>query len=86
VLTLSGGFNMTTSDGMVAKLQDAFIDFGGRSLKTAMPVDITRAGTHIQADSMTITDGGASLVFEKRVRMTLQADATQQPKETGNGG
>jgi lipopolysaccharide export system protein LptC len=86
VLTLSGGFNMTTSDGMVAKLQDAFIDFGGRSLKTAMPVDITRAGTHIQADSMTITDGGASLVFEKRVRMTLQPDAMQQSKETGNGG
>ena len=86
ILILKGGFDLTTSDGMVAKLQDAFIDFGIRSLKTAMPVDIRRSGTHIRADSMVITDGGASLVFEKNVRMTLQPDAMEQTKEPNNGG
>lgn len=86
VLKLTGGFNMTTSDGMVAKLQDAVFDFRARSLKTAMPVDITRAGTHIQADSMIITNGGASLVFEKRVRMVLLPDEMEQKKEPNNGG
>ena len=86
VLRLKGGFDLTTSDGMVAKLQDAVVDFGGRSLQTAMPVDITRPGTHIQADSMTITNGGASLVFERRVRMTVQPDLLEQSKEPNNGG
>ena len=86
VLRLEGGFDLIASDGMVAKLQDAIVDFGGGSLQTAMPVDIKRPGMHIQADSMTITDGGASLVFENRVRMTLQPDAIKQPKEPNNGG
>ena len=86
VLTLKGGFNLTTSDGMVAKLQDAVFDFGARSLKTDSPVDITRAGTHIKADSMTVMDGGASLVFEKRVRMVLQPNQTEQTKGPDHGG
>ncbi len=86
VLVLRGGFSLTSSDGMVAKLKDAEIDFEGKSLKTEMPVDIKRPGTHIQADSLVITDGGAKLVFEKRVRMTLQPGAMEQPKEPNNGG
>jgi lipopolysaccharide export system protein LptC len=86
ILTLKGGFDLTTSDGMVAKLQDAVFDFSVRSLRTVSPVDITRPGTHIQADSMTITNGGASLVFEKRVRMTLLPDQWEKLKEPVNGG
>ena len=86
ILTLKGGFDLKTSDGMVAKLQDAVFDFDARSLKTTRPVDITGQGTHIQADSMIITDGGASLVFEKRVRMTLLPDQMEQTKEPANGG
>ena len=86
VLNLRGGFRLTSSDGMVAKLEDAEIDFGAKTLKTAMPVDIKRPGTHIQADSLIISDGGSKLVFERRVRMTLQPDATNQPKEPNNGG
>jgi lipopolysaccharide export system protein LptC len=86
ILKLQGGFDLKTTDGMVAKLQDALIDFGGRSLKTSSPVDITRQGTHIQADSMTILDGGASLVFEKRVRMVWQPQPNEQTKEPANGG
>ena len=86
ILTLKGGFDLTTSDGMVAKLQDAVFDFDARSLKTARPVDITGQGTHIKADSMTITNGGASLVFENRVRMTLVPNQMDQTKEPLNGG
>ena len=86
ILILKGGFELKTSDGMVANLEDATLDFGQRSLKTAMPVDITHPGTHIQADSMTITNGGTSLVFEKRVRMVLQPDMMEQKEEPNNGG
>ena len=86
ILTLKGGFDLTTSDGMVAKLQNAVFDFDARSLKTECPVDITRAGTHIKADSMTISEGGASVVFEKRVRMVLQPEFMNKNGEPDNGG
>lgn len=86
ILILPGGFNLTTSDGMVAKFEGAVFDFGSSSLKTDLPVDIKRPGTHIQADSMIVTDGGASLVFERRVRMIVLPQSLQQTGVTANGG
>jgi lipopolysaccharide export system protein LptC len=90
ILTLKGVFDIVSSDGLVAKLEGGVFDFDAQSLKTEMPVDIKRPGTHIRADSMTISDGGARLLFEKRVRMVLQPPATQQSaselRGTENGG
>jgi lipopolysaccharide export system protein LptC len=86
VLNLKGGFDLTTSDGMVAKLQDAVFDFAIQSLKTDKPVDIKRPGTHLRANSMSITNGGAVLVFEKQVRMTFLPDNIGQTEEPKNGG
>jgi lipopolysaccharide export system protein LptC len=86
ILTLQGGFNLTTSNGLVAKLQDAVLNFETHSLKTEMPVDIRQPGTHIQAGSLSVTDGGSILVFEKRVRMTIQPSLLNQTREPQNGG
>lgn len=86
ILTLDGGFDLTSSDGMVARLEDAVFDFGARSLKTEKPVDITRQGTHIRADSMVITEGGASLVFERRVKMVIMPESLRKSGEIANGG
>jgi lipopolysaccharide export system protein LptC len=90
ILTLKGAFDVVSSDGMVAKLDGGVFDFDAQSLKTEMPVDIKRPGTHIRADSMTISDGGARLLFEKRVRMITQPPAAQQSaselRGTENGG
>ncbi len=90
ILTLKGVFDVVSSDGLVAKLEGGVFDFAAQSLTTEMPVDIKRPGTHIRADSMTITDGGKRLLFEKRVRMILQPPTTQQStselRGTDNGG
>jgi lipopolysaccharide export system protein LptC len=90
ILTLKGNFDFVSSDGMVAKLENGIFDFNAQSLKTEMPVDIKRPGTHIRADSMTIFDGGNRVLFEKRVRMIMQPQVTQhstgQLRGTDNGG
>ncbi|MGL4405415.1 MAG: LPS export ABC transporter periplasmic protein LptC [Notoacmeibacter sp.] len=86
ILTLPAGFNLTSSDGMVAKFEGAVFDFGARSLKSEMPVDIKRQGTHILADSMVITEGGASMIFERRVRMIITPESLRQTGEPANGG
>ena len=86
VLTLKGGFSLTTSDGLVANLQDAVLNFKTHSLKTDMPVDIQQLGTHITAGSLSVKDGGSVLVFEKNVRMVLQPEVTEKTKEPANGG
>jgi lipopolysaccharide export system protein LptC len=72
ILRLHGKFDVTSSDGLVAQLEDGVFDFDAETLKTEMPVDIKRLGTHIRADSMTITEGGNRLVFNKRVRVIMQ--------------
>ncbi len=70
-LDLAKGIVLTTSDGMQAKLTSARIDIGKNGLSTSEPVDITTNGSHITADSMQVTEGGKLLVFEKRVRLTI---------------
>ncbi len=71
MLDLAKGIVLTTSDGMQAKLTSARIDIGKNGLSTSEPVDITTNGSRILADSMQISEGGKLLVFEKRVRLTI---------------
>ncbi len=76
-LELSKDIVVTTSDGMVMKLQSAFLDMGKGTMKTGDPVDITSKGSRIQSDTMSATDGGKTLVFEKRVRVEIDPAATK---------
>jgi len=62
---------VTTTDGMVAKLNSAFVNIASGDLKTSDPVDITLQGSHITADSMTVGDRGNVLVFDEKVRLTM---------------
>jgi lipopolysaccharide export system protein LptC len=71
---------VTTSDGMVMKLQSAFLDMGKGTMKTADPVDITSKGSRIQSDAMSARDNGKTLVFENRVRVNIDPVAAR-PKE-----
>ena len=71
LLDLGDGIELTTSDGMQAKLRSARVDIGKNGLSTSDPVDITTDGAHITADSMQVSDGGKRLVFEKRVRLVI---------------
>ncbi len=70
-LDINSPLNVKTSSGMVAKLKSAQVDLKAGNLKTQDPVDIDLNGSHIAADSMTVTDQGKVLVFEKRVRVTI---------------
>lgn len=78
----------TTTDGMVARLAGADVDLEAGSLKTDKPVDILMRGSHITAESMSIADRGRTIVFERRVRLTLEPGAVRTSDQTGadNGG
>jgi lipopolysaccharide export system protein LptC len=82
LLDLAKGIELTTSDGMLAKLTSAHIDIGKNGLSTSEPVDITTDGAHITADSMQVGEGGKLLVFEKRVRLVIDP----KKMKTAGGG
>lgn len=72
-LDFTGALTVSTTDGLVAKMESAFVDLGKGDLRSDKPVDITMNGTHITADAMTVAENGKVLIFEKRVRMNIDA-------------
>jgi lipopolysaccharide export system protein LptC len=70
-LTIPTAMTVTTTDGMVAKLNSAFVNVGTGELNTSDPVDITLQGSHLTADKMTVVDRGKVLVFDEKVRLTM---------------
>lgn len=81
-LKLSSEITVTTTDGMVAKLKSAFLDMGKGSMNTDDPVDITRNGSRITSDTMSVQDNGKVLVFEKRVRVNIDPAAMKAANST----
>jgi lipopolysaccharide export system protein LptC len=70
-MDLTSDVSVTTSDGMVAKFKSVFLDMGKGSMKTSNPVDVSRGGSRITADSMSVEDNGRLVVFENRVRVNI---------------
>ncbi len=70
-LDLNDNVLLKTSDGMIVKLATAKIDIANNHLSTSDPVDITTTNARITADSLEVSDGGKRLVFDKRVRLTI---------------
>jgi lipopolysaccharide export system protein LptC len=89
-LKVNSPLTVSTSDGMTAKLQSAFIEMKSGSLQTNKPVEIENKGSLIKANSMTVKDNGRVLVFEKNVQLTITPDQLksagdkQQKQEGGN--
>ena len=54
-------------------------------LETSDPVDITLDGARIEADSMRISEKGAVMIFENRVRMEIDGKRLQTAA-TPDGG
>lgn len=78
---------VTTTDGIVAKLQSAFVDIANGSLKSTTPVDIQSNGSRIVAGSMSVLDSGKSVVFASRVKVNIdlgQMKAAQAAKGEAN--
>ncbi|CDX24077.1 conserved hypothetical protein [Mesorhizobium sp. ORS 3324] len=70
-MDLTSDVDVTTSDGLVAKFKSVFLDMGKGSMKTDYPVDVTRGGSRITADSMSVEENGRVVVFENRVRVNI---------------
>lgn len=83
-MDLTSDVSVTTTDGLVAKFKSIFLDMGKGSMKTSNPVDVSRGGSRITADSMSVEDNGRLVVFENRVRVNIDPAAL---KAAGvNGG
>jgi lipopolysaccharide export system protein LptC len=74
-LDMTSAFSVRTSDGMRADLQSAAIDLTNGSLSTPDPVSIELRGITLTADRMEVTDNGAKLLFESRVKLVVQPEA-----------
>ena len=71
-LVIDSAVTVTTTDGMVAKLLSADVDIAAGRMSTAKPVDIQLDGSHISADSLTVSENGKVLVFDRRVRVEIE--------------
>jgi lipopolysaccharide export system protein LptC len=78
-LDLNNEILLKTSDGMIVKMKTANIDIANNHLSTNDPVDITTSNSRITADSMEVSNGGKRLIFDKRVRLTI--DPSKMNKE-----
>ncbi|SFP63668.1 lipopolysaccharide export system protein LptC [Mesorhizobium sp. NFR06] len=70
-MDLTSDVSVTTTDGLVATFKSIFLDMGKGSMKTSNPVDVSRGGSRITADSMSVEDNGRLVVFENRVRVNI---------------
>lgn len=82
-LDIDSNITATSDTGVTAVLQSALVDIGAGSLSTDNPVDIALDGARIMADSMTVTDRGAVLLFEDRVRVEIDAKKLQTARAEG---
>lgn len=80
-LNLDKEVTVSTTDGMVAKLKSAFLDMGKGTMTTSLPVEITRQGSRITADSMSVEQNGKVLIFENRVRLNIDPAAKKADQD-----
>lgn len=73
-LKLGAGVRVHMSAGYIAELEEATIDIKGGILSSHKPVFIESDIGDIRADNLTVKDNGAFILFEERVRMTVQPD------------
>lgn len=81
-LDLGKSVELTTTDGMTAKLDSARIDIAKSALVTDKPVEITTPGSRITAGSLSVSEGGKLLVFETNVRLTIDPKKLNKAPDT----
>lgn len=81
-LDLGKSVELTTSDGMIAKLDSARVDIGKSALVTDKPVEITTSGSRITAGSLSVSHGGKLLVFQTNVRLTIDPKKLNKAPDT----
>lgn len=84
-LDIDSELTLTTDGGVRAVLKSATVDIGAGSLDTPDPVDISLDGAQITADSMTVRDKGAVLIFHNRVRMNIDGGRLTGANQSDGG-
>lgn len=85
-LKLADGVTVTTSDGMVAKLNSADVDIATGKMRTNEPVDIKNGDSNLTADSMSISKRDGLVIFENRVELTLDPGALKKSAPQADAG
>jgi len=85
-LKLGETVDIKTDDGMSMTLQDADVDIDSGSLLTANPVSILTEQARISADSFTVENNGETVIFERRVRMTIYPEKFEEAEDTATAG
>jgi lipopolysaccharide export system protein LptC len=61
-----------TTDGMKAHLQSAELLMASGDIRGTESVRIETGGSHVTAEQLTVTGGGAVMVFERNVKMLIE--------------
>lgn len=88
-LEIDTNITVETDSGIQALLRSAQVDIGAGTLDTSDPVEISMEGARVSADSLSVRERGAVMIFENRVRMhldraPLQSDDKRQDGSDGN--
>lgn len=84
-LAIDSEMKVKTDTGITALFRSATVDMATGSLDTADPVDITLDGARIEADSLSVRDRGAVMIFENRVRMQIDGGRLQAAAKPDGG-
>jgi len=77
-LSLDKDIVINRKDGTVIKLDSAEINLKSGKLVSKDPVNVTTTTSTISADGLEVIDSGDTVVFNKRVRMTIQPAADSE--------
>jgi lipopolysaccharide export system protein LptC len=81
MLELTDGITVSSTDGYAAKLDQAHIDFRGRTLASQGPVEIRSNEGLVRARELSVTDRGKKIVFSGGVSVTYMPPATPETPE-----
>ncbi|MBO6718058.1 MAG: LPS export ABC transporter periplasmic protein LptC [Rhizobiaceae bacterium] len=73
-LSINSPVLITTTDGMEARMKSADIEMGTGDIYGREHVEIDTGGSHVVADSLKVTGGGAVMIFENNVKMTIEPE------------
>lgn len=82
-LDINSEVSVKTDSGIVANLKSARLDIAAGNLDSPHPVEISMDGTQIAADSLSVRDKGAVMVFQDRVRVVIDAKRLQTARADG---
>lgn len=85
-LDIDSEVTVKTDTGITALLKSARLDIGAGNLDTDDPVDISMDGTRVLADSLSVRDKGAVMVFQNRVRVVIDAKRLQTAANDDGAG